>query len=530
MASIMLDSEPSDTWLSEKNTITWQGEARAVPDDYFIYASVSPDYRSSAKRSWVGDEMKYGSNKRWMPPSKIGNTPEYKPREDVLSLDKLDVQAANDEEIVLTGNRNSLLLRMGDPTDCALFAQDVQRYMRTTFDDIVWALESGAFDPDKLVKFLSSYQGRPRLTYRESDWKKQQLARRALATISEIYGQFPMATVALKVIEIPLFQHKWLHKWSEFRVGSNRQPDSPLNDLDESISDHDSLEEEPGNSDQYADTVELERSDLDLIGFSSFELSRAEAFALLTTFETGFLNPDPWTLSKVMAISSGDSIFVATQLLADPTDSLTLRASSVCRIRGNIGKPGVVMLVPPPELQVKSRNSADWKLINHTPFNGQLMDSFRGTSLHLALTEYSRALDTGTHGVRDADIYYREAYVQVFFKGQWIGDMDILSSIQSSYIKGFHPQETSSCTHSAVDIRTFPIVSIDNWDEFLDNPKDGIIVRANNNWMARLAATSLSAQRKDNVVLIKNSDRICWPCIANRFKLRSSARNYVFIC
>src|SRR5258706_7397956 len=116
-------------------------------------------------------------------------------------------------------------------------------------------------------------------------------------------------------------------------------------------------------------------------GFAPLSLTRGETFALIETFETGSLNPDPAALSHVMAMSSGDSIFVAAQLLVDPVESQCLKPSLVCRIQGNIGKPGVVVLIPPPELQVKPRDSTDWKVINHSPFDGNLIDSFQGTSL-----------------------------------------------------------------------------------------------------------------------------------------------------
>ncbi|KAI9705664.1 MAG: hypothetical protein M1820_005074 [Bogoriella megaspora] len=511
VASLMSDFEVSDLWGKVRNTITLEGVGRAVPDDYFLYASIFPHDRSSAKRSWAGNEIKYGTTKRWGPPSKNGNPPKCEPHEEILGLNELDVTVSDDEHVVLA-ETEILTFEVGEPTDCALFAQNSSGRLCTTFSDIAWALQSNAFDPAKLARFLSS-TGSRKVPADKSNQVKHHLARRALATIAEIYGQFPRATVALKVIELPLLEHRWLSRLLSIHLELDGGSDASQSDTEEPVED------------AYL------RSKPEMIGLSSFMLDRAETFALLTSFETGSSNPDPSTLSKVMAMSSGDSIFIATQLLADPAEGLAFKTSSVSRIRGNIGKPGVVMLVPPPELQVKSRNSADWTLINHAPFNNELVDSFQGTSLHLAFTEYSRAMNTGTHGVKDAEIYFREAYVQVFFKGQWIGDIDIISSLESgSVYHGCLGQKGSTCMHSAKNIRVFRLASVDNWDEFLDRPTDGIIVRAKNNWMARLAATSLSTQRNDVPVLMKANECICWPCISDFFKLKSSASKYVFIC
>ncbi|KAF2732836.1 hypothetical protein EJ04DRAFT_389321, partial [Polyplosphaeria fusca] len=211
-------------------------------------------------------------------------------------------------------------------------------------------------------------------------------------------------------------------------------------------------------------------------------------------------------LSNVMAMSSGDSIFVAAHLLVDPLDSRDLKPSSISRIRGNIGKPGIAMLLPPPELQVRPRNSASWQVINHTPFDGYFLDAFDGTSLHLSFTEYSRPMDVGIHGVRDADIYFLEAYVQVYFKGQWIGDVDIVSSLESEFMTLLDSRHASSgpseCCHQAKNLRAFRLIAIDNWDEFVDSPDEGMIVRAKNNWLARLAAASLSSQMQRKTVVM----------------------------
>lgn len=79
---------------------------------------------------------------------------------------------------------------------------------------------------------------------------------------------------------------------------------------------------------------------------------------------------------------------------------------------------------------MRPRDSANWSVINHAPFDGDFIDSFQETSLHLCLTKYNRPIDVGVHGVRDSEIYFLEAFVKVCFKDHWIGDANILSSLE----------------------------------------------------------------------------------------------------
>jgi hypothetical protein len=76
-------------------------------------------------------------------------------------------------------------------------------------------------------------------------------------------------------------------------------------------------------------------------------LRRYEAFSCITHLETGSLNLLPSSLEKVMAISSGNSIFVAASLCKDPWLDPHNQAGVVYRYVGNVGKAGVILLVPP---------------------------------------------------------------------------------------------------------------------------------------------------------------------------------------
>lgn len=494
------------------NVITQHGKVIQLPDDYFSHASVVPQDNSSSKRPWEGIEVKHRYHKRWSAFLSGEYDPKRPLKDVVLDLTKLKLVRSKDQYLQKAGNSRALKLKLGDPNECALFATGPPWKFQVTQDGILWALATGIFDRSKLLSLILFGGGEPSVA------KKHWLARRALATVLAIYCQFSKATMALKVIERPLLKQHWTasprHK-SIYYEPNYSSSDNSYRDKDNGFLEH----AEDINEDDSEDVSKL------LIQLCPFSLERGETFALLAAFESGSLNPDPSTLSKVMAMSSGDSIFVAAQLLIDPLDSPGLNPSSISKIRGNIGKPGVAMLISPPELQVRPRNSANWRLINHAPFNSELIDSFQGTSLHLSFTEYSRPMDVGVHDVRDADIYFLEAYVQVFFKGQWIGDADIISSLESEYIDIFDPRlstsEQSACEHQAKCLRAFRLVAIDSWDEFVDSPSDEIIVRARNNWLARLAAASLSAQRQQKTIVMRCDDEICWPCVRDKFELKS---------
>jgi hypothetical protein len=229
-----------------------------------------------------------------------------------------------------------------------------------------------------------------------------------------------------------------------------------------------------------------------------------------------------------MAMSSGDSIFVSAHLLVDPAETGSLGPSSISRIRGNVGKPGIAMLIPPLDPQVKPKESTNWEIINHAPFDGTLTDSFRGTSLHFSFTDYSRAIDTGVHGLKDAEIYFLEGLVSVHDGEKWIGDLDVIAALENQYFHIHEPKVT--CGHTAPNLRAFRMVSIDNWNEFLDHPNSVSIIRAKDNWLARLAFSTLSVKRKHQTIVLSHEGIICWPCIRDEYDLGPRSRDFAVIC
>ena len=156
------------------------------------------------------------------------------------------------------------------------------------------------------------------------------------------------------------------------------------------------------------------------------KISRAAQFACIAMFETGTLNLEPGALSTVMAISSGNSIYVANQLIHDRSGPGKF---GITRILGNLGRPGVVMLVPPEAPRVSAVDPKNWRLVNHHLFDGAAVDSFTDTSLHLSCTEYEVPLAVPI-GAIDADAVMLETLISVYDRQKWIADLDILGCLE----------------------------------------------------------------------------------------------------
>ena len=126
-------------------------------------------------------------------------------------------------------------------------------------------------------------------------------------------------------------------------------------------------------------------------------------FACIAMFETGSNAVDEKQLSPIMALSSGNSIYVANALLQDPLKPNSYGPQGITRIVGNIDRPGVVMLAPPQAPLIRPDDPESWRVINHINFDGSLENSFPETSLHLSFTEYEVPLSVPI-GAKDADV------------------------------------------------------------------------------------------------------------------------------
>jgi len=254
----------------------------------------------------------------------------------------------------------------------------------------------------------------------------------------------------------------------------------------------------------------------------SNRLSLARTFACVAHFESGSFNIDPQLLTDVIAVSSGNSIFVAAPLLCDPSE---LPAEhEVKRVVGNIGRAGIAMLIPPQDTKMRELVPETWNLINHTSFDGELLDSFQNTSLHLSFTPYTMSINVGDHGMQDKEAFFLESLVSVYDQEKWVADLDILKTIRDPLFS--RHQNSPRCSH-VIDENTYDyedLVSIDNWDELLDKEDMTGVVRARRNWLARLAAAAVSVKQRHHTIILPNP--VCWDCV----ELHTSKSSTTYIC
>jgi hypothetical protein len=240
-------------------------------------------------------------------------------------------------------------------------------------------------------------------------------------------------------------------------------------------------------------------------------------------FESGRFDIYPRSLQRVMAMATGNSIYIATLLVNDPA-KVDVR-NQIRRVVGNLGRAGMAMLISPVEPKVKPLEYNSWNLISHAEFDGNLQDSFQNTSLHLSFTDFEMPVDVkGAHGNRDTEVFLLESVVSVHDRGQWIGDIDVLSLLNSETVNSTRKsageicamRTFASCCHSPPErcyqnsANLARIISIDSWEEFLDLPMGSVIFRGHGNWLARLAAAAISVQKGLETVILP--DDVCWKC------------------
>lgn len=312
-------------------------------------------------------------------------------------------------------------------------------------------------------------------------------------------------------------------------------------------------------------------------------MTREETFSCIAYLDYG-LDIELQAFKNVMAISCGDSIYVASALLRDPLDQEDSRP--VRRIIGNVGKPGLALLVPPANPRCLEVRAEDWKLINCEAYKGKPADNFGGTSLSLSFTNWRIPVELrdAERGRQDIEAYTYETLISVFEKGKWIADLDVLDALSKGhFIRGRewfykvgckHVEDTSSTpgvfipasvddgvnidlgsresqaefVNSHLQDLAAPntpeevadidpemgepldeVVTINSWEEFLDHPSGPAIVMAHKNWPARLAAAALAVRRHDRVFV---AEEFCWQCLTEikGYGEDKFVKNSVFIC
>ena len=241
--------------------------------------------------------------------------------------------------------------------------------------------------------------------------------------------------------------------------------------------------------------------------FEPFQLDRACTFACIASLESGNLDISGEGLGDVMAMAVDDSLYIASSLLCDPLERPT---KTIKRIRGNLGRAGIAMMIPPESPKIRASDVENWKIINHYDFDGKQENCFESTSLHLSFTGWTLPINTRRRGARGVEAYFLETLVSAHDRGQWVADLSILPIFEDNLLRLLSSPER--CKHSE-NPDWFPetdLVSLDSWPEILERPSGVSVVRAKGNWLARLAATTLCVTVGHLTIVL--GDSICWKC------------------
>jgi hypothetical protein len=294
----------------------------------------------------------------------------------------------------------------------------------------------------------------------------------ALVLASELYQDWPEATVSMEITKRMLGRSSWA---SHVFVGPR------------------------------ATLAGLERP-LDGLGFY-----RTCKFACIAMFESGMHDLRPDQLKNVMAMASGNSIFVAEALLQDPSDqdrSDLPSFTGIRRILGTLDRPGTVMLVPPQAPRIREPDLRSWKFVHQAAV--------------------------------DAEVSILETLISVHDGRTWVGDLDVLGSLANKSLRHLTACQCIKAPEPEIFGRLLAktigpqLKSINNWEEFLCCKENLMhteigVMRCSNNWIARLAAATLSGGKGYSSILIPSCS-ICSNCserwVSGQLWIKEKGQNF----
>ncbi|CAH0043389.1 unnamed protein product [Clonostachys solani] len=409
---------------------------------------------------------------------------------------------------------------MGDPMGVALFKRadrDISGSEMLDIELVLTILRCGWLDRNKMVGFLD-FSGE----FQRSGVPQHVESLRALAAAINVYELMPGATISTSVFSLPLEDALWLPcdpddaalgKNSEIepkgkvfhrsivkrRIGSsvkrrgiNKDPETPVPNI--------SWRSKQGQAESPEGPPEpLDRK------IGTVELSRSQIFSCIAMFETRNINLEPRSLER-----DGDFRWELI-IRGDATNKRS-------HVVGNIGRPGISLMIPPVAPMVRKVDESQWVMINHTDFDGCLSDSFQHTSLHLSFTRYELPV-ISEHGYQGAEASFIETIVSIFDRKEWVADLDVLSALNHFSLERVGAHEIT-CTHkSRLKQPTSCLTSIDSWHEFLDQPQNPCVVQSARNWIGRLSTAALSIQQGARTVILKDADQVCWECLLQRCEM-----------
>ncbi|KAK4059674.1 hypothetical protein Trihar35433_10721 [Trichoderma harzianum] len=445
---------------------------------------------------------------------------------------------------------------LGDPNEVALFKRydaEIAGSSKLDIDVLLLILSRGWVNNVKLLQLLDN--GGPL----QSKSTQCLESLRCLAAAADVYKLMPGATISASVFSKSLVDAIWMKEFSTPPKRSDSETDTPGKELPDKGSFFQGATLDPrqlfksdsklslgtngffgisrGQPKEFISELSNEHPrkrmkyeaeapkvnsaeqepepELELCknGILTYELNRAQTFACIAMFENRDVNLHSESLKKVMAMSAGNSIYVAMPLICDPFECP--KENEVKHIIGNIGKPGVSLMIPPAPPKRKKVDEYVWKHATHALFDGRLDDAFNHTSLHLSFTKYKLPVKF-SHGYQSVEGNFIETLISVFDKQEWIADLDILGAIDESMWERMPNSSKKECRHQQEEnTPRFKLTSIDSWDEFLDKPSNSCIFRASNNWLARLSAAALNANLGSRTIVLDTSKSPCWDCLGD---------------
>ncbi|KAF1846892.1 uncharacterized protein K460DRAFT_392372 [Cucurbitaria berberidis CBS 394.84] len=365
---------------------------------------------------------------------------------------------------------NTYHVVLGDPTTAALYTKERLRSVCLIsrfieLQDFLWCLQHNLLDPAVLFGVMR-YHPRAKVD-------RLRKTMQALATAAIVYDDLPGVTIDVGILNRTVLERPWV---------------------------------------QFSDD-----------GLDNLSMK----FSLISYFESGVYDVPPSELQDVIALSSTNSLFVAGPLIRDPYESLAEK-TTVRRILGNIGKPGITFLLPPKEPMIREINANSWRVDSYRPFDGTTSCSFQNTSVHLSFTEFNIPLYDGSRSARDNQVFLQESVISVRDKGEWVADVDPLPLLQYGPDARLRALPTQvPCQHSKVANPNQEIIAVDSWNELLDRPEGLFVVRTGSNWIARLASTLVAYQRmretSTTFAITVCPPEVCWICT------KQAVRNHAFI-
>ncbi|KAL4901066.1 hypothetical protein BDW74DRAFT_187916 [Aspergillus multicolor] len=255
-------------------------------------------------------------------------------------------------------------------------------------------------------------------------------------------------------------------------------------------------------------------------------LTRQQAFASILQFESGSLAVDVDEMDKVMAISSGNSLFIAQRILHDPIPPPTMAECAVAHAIGNVGKPGIALLVAPEQPEVREHDVEKWHVINHNPFDGRSSGgSFEASSLHMSFTGWEGPLRVrGPSAFRGMEAYHLETRISMYDQAEWVADLNILKALDSSPDVRSCGLREKKCGHdTSIAACGVEFVSIDCWEELLSPADRPMVLRSGSSWMARLTGVSIAFTKGFKCFLLPVHKDFCWTCVVEEAGVRRVA-------